>query len=146
MRLYLNANSEKNIAYTPDWMKISFFNENNEEASTLTLDVMGDIGYDKGLNCRVMGNLVPWIYDFQGEEVDYSDMNFEDAVKLYPESKIAELIRNAAEIVVGIYPGMNENMNVAELDEVSSDEGIFEWNDCDEIKSVEFKFDTELNL
>ena len=82
MRLYLEAESKNKVGYTPDWLKVSYYE--NGERMELTLDIPGDIGYDIDcLSCRCKGDLIPWVlYNCEsGDETDfYSDANLTTVV------------------------------------------------------------------
>lgn len=157
MRLYLEAESKNKVGYTPDWLKVTFY-ENGEQMK-LTLDIQGDIDYDKGcLSCRCKGNLIPWVlYNCEnGDEIDLYSMTDEQVEKIFPDERIAKIICGSSDHIIGIYPVTNgdcedeEILKRAEDDTVSDGKGSFEMFTSD-VKGEhhyhkEFEFETELNV
>lgn len=147
MRFYLNGESEKNVGYVPDWLKVSF--EEDGKDLELTLDIRGEIDYTpNNLDCRVKGSADPWVlYDYNsGDEIDLSELDENQVDQMFPPSKIAELLKTGKDIRVGIYPE-GPNAKLAEEDNVVNCKGHFEI--CDEDGEYEVDLDdieAELNL
>lgn len=139
MRLYLSADSEKNIGYTPDWIQVEF--ERWGQKYELTLDIQGSIDYDKNsLSCRCKGELVPWaLWDCEkGDEIDLYE---------FSDKEIAEIVCNSDSYTIGIYPVDDEICEAACSDMLSNCDGLFEmFVDEDHYYTQEFKFNTEINL
>ena len=150
MRLYLNADSEQKIGYTPDWLKVGF-TENGTDFD-LVLDIQGDIDYSKdGLYCRVKGDLIPWVLNDldEGDETDLSTLSEEEIESMWPNKKIAEIIRNSKYYEVGIYPvnDDDETIELAKKDVLANCNGQLEiYVDEDNQYTIDFEFDTELNI
>ena len=147
MRMYLNAFSRYYVGYTPDWLKVAY------EDKELTLDIRGEISYnEEHLNCSVKGELIPWVlYDtVTGEEQDLSELTLDEAEAMFPVKKLAKIIEESKEFVIGIYPvkSDNETFRLAEMDNLSECEGTVELYDADEDKYyvTPFSFEVELNL
>ena len=149
MKLYLDAKSKNNIGYTPDWLKIDY--EENGIAYTLTLDLRGEIDYDKKtLSCRYKGALIPWtLYcNETGDELIFSEMEDYKAESIMPVEKILSIIENGTNYVVGIYP-MNDSKKMcklAESDELTECSGLICISSDDKDLEKEFIFETELNI
>ena len=147
MRLYLSANSKKNIGYTPDWLKVTY--EDNGHLCELTLDIQGSIDYDKeSLNCRCKGDLIPWtLLDYDVDvEVDLYELSKESVEAIYSNKRIAEIICEGHDHRVGVYP-VNDNVFEEALMDVFSDyKGYFEMHVDGHDYKKEFKFDTEVNF
>ena len=153
MRLYLKAESRNKVGYVPDWIKVSYKEEGKE--LELTLDIRGEIDYDKNmLNCRCKGDLVPWtLYDLNtGEEKKLSELNEEELQKLFPISKIANIIHIGTEFRVGLFPESDyENkFELAEKDILSSCEGCCDISYSSKGNNVSysktFAFEVEMNF
>ena len=149
MRLYLNADSKKNIGYTPDWLKVVY--TENEIDFELTLDIQGEIDYDnKSLNCRCKGDLIPWVLcDLEdGDETDLSELSEEECDELFPVKKIAEIICNGSDHRIGIFPVKNDDktFELAEDDELTNCEAYLEMYDGENDYEHHFIFETELNI
>ena len=146
MRLYLNSKSERKLGYTPDWIKIFYSNEKDEEME-LTLDVRGDIDYEKdGLDCRVKGELVPWVLINceTGEETDLEADK--DVAAEFTDERVFELFKNSLTYRVGVYP-VDDSTNAWEDDVFTEREGTLEVCIHGEILSHEFRdFDIEVNV
>ena len=147
MRLYLDAKSKNNIGYTPDWIKIDY--EENGTLYTLTLDLQGDIDYNKDtLSCRYKGDLIPWVLNNNetGDEYNLYGMDDDTLEFFMPVEKIISIIENGSNYVVGIYPVFEKDLYLAEDDELSDCYGsISIYYDGKEI-AKEFVFETELNI
>lgn len=150
MRLYLDADSKNNIGYTPDWLKVRYFEDGNE--MELTLDIRGEISYQKDrLHCRCKGDLTPWVlWNCEtGEEIDLSSIDEEEVEEMFPDKRIAEIINNSNTFEIGVYPvdDSSEAFELAEDDKLTNCEAFFEiYVDKDNYYEKEFKFDAELNV
>ena len=150
MRLYLNAESKKNIGYTPDWIKVSY--EKYGRPMVLTLDIQGEIGYDPNtLSCRCKGELIPWVlYDCEtGGETDLSQLSEKEIEVIFPAAKIAEILASNDVYEIGIYPvnDSDEIFELAEEDILSDCEGHVEmYIDENNYFEKDFKFEVELNI
>jgi hypothetical protein len=162
MKLYCQANSKSNIGYVPEWLRVYFFTEEamklpeeEREYSYVTFDLQGSIDYDaSSLNCRVKGDMIPWVKCIDGDEVDLSSMTNEELETEYPNSKIIDMIRNAKQlqedtdayfITLGIYPIQDDDdavWDAAEEDVLSDGQAELCLNGC---ASIKFAFDTQLN-
>lgn len=146
MRLYLNSKSERKLGYTPDWIKIFYFNEKDEEME-LTLDIRGDIDYEKdGLDCRVKGELVPWVLINceTGEETDLEADK--DVAAEFTDERVFELFKNSLTYRVGVYP-VDDSTNAWEDDVFTEREGTLEVCINGEVLSHEFRdFEIEVNV
>lgn len=146
MRLYLDSKTTKKLGYTPDWIKIFYFNEKEEEME-LTLDVRGEIDYENdGLDCRVKGELVPWVlYNCEtGEEIDLEAD--EEAAAEFTIERVFELFKNSDGYTLGIYP-VDDSTNAWEDDVFTEREGTLEVCIDGEILSHEFRdFEIEVNV
>lgn len=147
MRLYLDAKSEKNLGYTPDWLKVTY--EENGTMLELTLDIQGSIDYKKDkLSCRCKGELIPWVlWNCEtGDEIDLSLLTEEALEIAFPSKRIAEIVRDSKTYEIGVYP-VDENFDLAENDVLSDCEAYFEmYVDEHRYYKKEFKFETELNI
>lgn len=151
MRLYLESKSEKNIGYTPDWIKVTY--KDNGNYMELTFDIQGDIDYNPNtLSCRCKGELIPWVlYDCEtGDEIDFEMLSETEIETILPVHKIAELICNSNTYEIGIYPvdsDIDEVFEMAEKDILSNCKGRFEmYVDEDHYYTKDFKFEVELNI
>lgn len=153
MRLYLEAESKNKVGYTPDWLKVSFY-ENGEQME-LTLDIQGDIGYDtECLSCRCKGDLIPWVlYNCEsGDEIDLYSMTDQQIEEMFPDERVAKIICEGSDHRIGIYPVTNgddddeEIFAIAEDDDVSDGKGHLEMFVNGEHYHKEFEFETELNI
>lgn len=148
MRLYLDATSKKNIGYIPDWLKITYKEENKEYE--ITLDIQGDIDYDRNcLSCRCKGYLIPWtLYDcVSGDEIDLSELSEAEVDKMFPIKKIADIFTIGTEFRVGIYPAddSKKNLKLAEEDVLSECTGTCELYDGENEYEKRFTFEAEFN-
>ena len=150
MRLYLSAESEQKIGYTPDWLRVQF--ERDGKELLLTLDIHGEIGYcTDTLSCRCKGDLIPWVlYDLnEGDEFDLSTLPEEELEIAWSDERIAEIIRNGNYYEVGIYPvgDSDEIIKLAEEDTLTNCEGRVEiYIDENNYFTKDFEFETELNI
>lgn len=142
MRLYLNADSKNNIGYTPDWLKVTY------KEQELTLDVRGDIDYDTDcLNCRCKRELIPWVlYDFiDGDEIDLSELSDEEIDEMFPVKKIVEFLQNGSNFRIGVYPANDsqENMKLAKDDVLTGCAGFLDIYDGVNDIHINFEFEAE---
>ena len=153
MRLYLEAESKNRVGYTPDWLKVTFY-ENGKQME-LTLDIQGDIGYDdKSLSCRCKGDLIPWALCNceSGDEFDLYSLADKEIDSMFPDERIARIICESEDYEIGIYPVTNgdsddeEIFRRAEEDELSNCNGFIEIFVNDKWYEKEFEFETELNI
>lgn len=150
MRLYLDAESKQKIGYTPDWLRVQFNQDGKEFA--LTLDIQGDIDYfTDTLSCRCKGDLIPWVlYDLEtGDETDLSTLSADEIESIWPDERVAEIIRNSNCYEIGIYPvdDNEEIFELAEEDDLTNCEGRVEiYIDEDNYFTKDFEFDVELNI
>lgn len=144
MILYLEAESKNSIGYTPDWIQATY-NENGKQLE-LTLDIQGWIDYNKDcLSCRCKGELVPWtlVNLGDGEEIDLSEMSEEEVEEEYPDEKLFEIFAKGYDFLVGVYPVNDDNYD--NTDHLEKGTGTVEFYVSDEIHSINFEFDTEVN-
>ena len=159
MRLYLSAESKNKVGYTPDWLKVSFYE--NGERMELTLDIQGDIDYDKYcLSCRCKGaKRLEELEENQkkldetGDEIDLYSLTDERVEKMFPDERVAKIICESEDYEIGIYPVTNgdcddkEIFKSAEEDSVSNCKGSFEmFIDDEKYYQKDFEFETELNI
>ena len=153
MRLYLNAESENEVGYTPDWLRVSYYE--NGERMELTLDIQGDIGYEKDcLSCRCKGELIPWVLNNceSGDEVDLYSLTDEEANAMFPDERIAKIICESEDYEIGIFPVTNgdcddkEVFERAEGDDINNCKGFLEMFVNGKHYEKEFEFETELNI
>lgn len=154
MRLDIEAKNIQGIGYTPDWLTITYKNENNEQIE-LTLDVSGAIDYSSdGLDCRVKGELTPLMERNMetGMETELNGMSEEEIKEQYPTQRLWELIDKSSRFVVGLYPvyyrerDREEIFNAAMMDQFTSCYGVLEINVNGKIKAKAFEFIAELNF
>ena len=144
MRLYLSAKSESHRGYTPDWLKVSY--QEDGIHYDLTLDIQGDIGYDpECLCCRCKGDLNPWVlYSCStGEDIDLYELSEEEVNKMFPVSKIIEILRKGTEFVVGVYPVDDAGDYVNAEEDLSEGVGTCELWDEDTLHTINFEFTVE---
>lgn len=147
MKLFLNAVSEKGIAYTPDWMKIQFTKEGVEYV--LTLDIQAFIDFKgSGLNCRAKGELIPW--ELLNVDTD-EEFNLEENEIKFTKKQVIDAIKNANAFTIGVFPvtSMHQDESVifndAKEDKLMSCDGELFISLNDENFDFEFVFETELN-
>lgn len=149
MILYLKADSKNKVGYTPDWLKVRY-SENGQDFE-LVLDIQGSIDYDMDcLNCRCKGDLVPWVLHnlTTGDEVDLYDLEIDEINAMFPDDKVASIIRGSNDFEVGIYPRKDddEGIKLAEGDVLSNCHGKLEMPiDGGNRYETYFKFEVELN-
>lgn len=148
MRLYLTADSERGVGYTPDWLQFTF--KENGEAKRLTLDIQGFTEYDTDkFHCRSKTDLIPWVLiNSSGDEVDLSTLDENEVEAMFSAEKLAELLENGSDFVVGIYPAdhSNDGFKVAESDVISNTFGVLEILVGETFHQIEFPFEVELPL
>ena len=147
MRLYLKAESKNKIGYTPDFIQVSY--EENETVYELDFDIQGWVDYDNdGLDCRCKGELTPWVLRNvdTDEEINLYELETEEYEEMFPTKRIAEIFENGFEFLVGIYPVNDETFE--DNDTVSEGTGKIElyFEDEDRYYSKEFSFDTETSI
>lgn len=154
MRLYIEAKNIQGIGYTPDWLTITYKNENDEPIE-LILDVSGAIDYSSdGLDCRVKGELTPLMERnmVTGMETELNGMSEEEIEEQYPAQRLWELMDKSSRFVVGLYPVYycdrdgEEIFKTAMMDQFTSCYGVIEINVNGEIKAKAFEFIAELNF
>lgn len=139
MKLYLSTEKTKNgLSYTPDWIRLEYKQEPN-----LTLDIQADIDYEKGLNCRCKGEIIPWVLfdSIEDEEIDLISKYGNELDKMYPASRIIEMIKTADEIVIGVVPAhMEDDDSIYEIEQLKGEAKLYIANEC-----LEFNFSIEIN-
>lgn len=153
MRLYLEAKSKNKIGYTPDWLKVSFYEDG--ELLELTLDIQGEIDYDENcLSCRCKGVLIPWVlYNCEsGDETDLYSLTDEQVKDIFPDDRIAKIICESENYEIGIFPVTNGDRNDVEVfkmakdDIISNEKGSFEMFVDEHCYNKEFEFEAEINI
>jgi len=150
MRLYLSAESKNKVGYTPDWVQVSYEDENGKGIS-LTFDIRGEIDYDRDtLSCRCKGDLIPWaLWPDDEDEVDLSEMDEDELNALYPVTKIIDIFNRGYDFTVGIYPvdDTESNEMLVDTDILINCKGKLEMYDeeNDEILESYFEFGIEVN-
>ena len=155
MILYLTAKSKEQISYTPDWIKVSY--KEDEINYELTLDIQGSIDYDKDtLNCRCKGVLVPWVlYDLEtGEETDLLSPELLSKGVIYEKfnnAKIIEIFKEGYEFRVGAYPSIinddEESFKKAKKDKFETGNGeVVLYPEEGGTFTKQFTFETEVNI
>lgn len=154
MRLYIEAKNIQEIGYTPDWLTITYKNENDEPIE-LILDILGEVAYSsQSLDCGVKGDLTPLMERNMetGIETELNGMSEEEIEKQYPAQRLWEFMDKSSRFVVGLYPVYDcdrdgeEIFNTAMMDQFTSCYGVIEINVNGEIKTKEFEFVAELNF
>lgn len=154
MRLYIEAKNIQGIGYTPDWLAITYKNENDEPIE-LILDILGEVAYSsQSLDCGVKGDLTPLMERNMktGIETELNGTSEEEIREQYPTQRLWELIDKSSRFVVGLYPVYDcdrdgeEIFNTAMMDQFTSCYGVIEINVNGEIKTKEFEFVAELNF
>ena len=138
MRLSLEAKSKLQRGYNPDWIRISLPDPNNpDEFAELVMDIQGSVDYvPKHLNAQVKGELVPWVYFAEDEEVDLSSLS-EEEQQPYVEL-FEKYLAISTDVVVGIYPCVDVDED-DEYDTMSEGAGEYSSNSID----VSFTFTCE---
>lgn len=154
MRLCLKANSQKEITYTPEWLRVCY--KEKEQELELTLDIRGEISYKEGcFDCDCKVELIPWVMfnHTTGEDMNFEELSEMAVEEMFPISKIIEIIKNGTSYEVGIYPviqGSSEKQEAilknAEGDTLSECSGIFCCLDDNEVTIINFEFETQLNI
>lgn len=142
MELYLSAKSKKNISYTPEYIHITL-----PTGIKVTLDVRGEITHSSdGLNCRVKGELIPWIItDTEGAKGVINElykMPDELIEKWFCEALVCNSFNHAIEFMIEVYP-VSENLDNTD-DELTDGRGTIEYTCNNEIVTKGFIFKTEI--
>lgn len=154
MRLYLEAESKNKVGYTPDWLKVSFYE--NGDRMELTLDIQGEIDYDENyLSCRCKGDLIPWVLQNceSGDEINLYSLTDKEVEAIFPDERVAKTIYESEDYEIGIYPVTNGDCDDDEIfkrakdDSMSNYKGSFEmFVDEEHYYHKDFEFETELNI
>lgn len=142
MKLYLTAKSKKNISYTPEYIHITL-----TTGTKITLDVRGEITHSSdGLNCRVKGELIPWIItDAEGAKGvinELYEMPDELIEKWFSEALVCNSFNHATEIIIEVYSAP-ENFDF-KGDELADGRGTIEYVCNNETVVKGFTFKTEI--
>lgn len=144
MKLYLSGKTK--IGYTPDWIRIEYFDETLNKNVELTMDIQGEIDYStETLNVRAKGELIPWVYYTEDNEIDLSELPEKEALKY--EVLFNKYITKASDITIGLYPeseDFNESENPVD-DEFESCNGEYYYIENGEEKRFKFTFKVEVN-
>ena len=136
MKLYLSGKTK--IGYTPDWIRIEYFDETLDKNVELTMDIQGEIDYStETLNVRAKGELIPWVYYTEDNEIDLLELPEKETLKY--EKLFNKYITKASNITIGLYPepeDFNENTTVNDKFEL----GIGEYYYVENNKEKHFKF------
>lgn len=151
MRFYLEGDSLLHQGYVPDWLKVSYVE--NEKTYEITLDIRGEISYSKTkLSCSVKGDFIPWtLIDEDGEEIDLTSVTEEESLRFFSNEKIICAIENAESYCVGLalpYDDDDERWKQAESDVLTNCSGLIVMHHGSETLEEYRKqiiFDTELN-
>lgn len=142
MRLYLSAKTK--TGYTPDWIRIKYSDDNTNENIELTMDIQGEIEYNaETLNVRVKGELVPWLYYTDTNEIDLSELS-DDQAKQY-EELFNKYINDAFNITIGFYPLTDEYDESATPEEFNNSQGEYHYVENGKLKQFNFTFNSEIN-
>lgn len=142
MRLYLYAKTK--TGYTPDWIQIEYIDKDTNQTVELTMDIHGEIKYNpETLNVRVKGELVPWMYYTENDEIDLSESSDEDA-KHY-EKLFNKHIDGASNITIGFYPVTEDYDEHFTSDEFNDSQGEYHYVENGKQKRLTFTFDGEIN-
>ena len=144
MRLYLSGKTK--IGYTPDWIRIEYFDETLSKTVELTMDIQGESDYStETLNVRAKGELIPWVYYTKDNEINLSELPEKKALKY--EELFNKYITKASDITIGLYPepeGFNESKNPVD-DEFEECQGEYYYIENGEEKRFKFIFKVEVN-
>ena len=146
MRLYLEAKSENNVGYTPDWIKV-LYKERKAEYE-LTLDIQGNIDYDPtSLSCLCKGDLIPWVLfnTDTGEEEDLSELTNEELEERFPVKKLVKIFKKGIDFCVGIYPVRYDEFTDDTLKKGIGTVELY-LSEEDKFYTRRFEFDTEFNV
>ena len=144
MKLYLSGKTQ--IGYTPDWIRIEYFDETLNKNVELTMDIQGEIDYStETLNVRAKGELIPWIYYTEDNEIDLSELPENEALKY--EELFNKYITKASDITIGLYPepeDLNESESLVN-DKFESCSGEYYYIENSKEKQFKFTFKVEIN-
>lgn len=144
MKLYLSGKTQ--IGYTPDWIRIEYFDETLNKNVELTMDIQGEIDYStETLNVRAKGELIPWVYYTEDNEIDLSELPEKEALKY--EELFNKYITKASDITIGLYPepeGLNESESLVN-DKFESYDGEYYYIENGKEKQFKFTFKAEVN-
>lgn len=142
MRLYLSANTK--TGYTPDWIQIEYADEDTNQTVELTMDIHGEIEYNtETLHVRVKGELVPWMYYTDNDEIDLSELS-EQTAKQY-EELFNKYINDASNITIGFYPVTEDYDEHLTSDEFNDSQGEYHYIENGKLKRLVFTFNGEIN-
>ena len=145
MKLYLSGKTQ--IGYTPDWIRIEYFDEALNKTVELTMDIQGEIDYStETLNVRAKGKLIPWVYYTEDNEIDLLELPEKEALKY--EKLFNKYITKASNITIGLYPepeDLNENENTTVDDKFELGIGEYYYVENDKEKHFKFIFKAEIN-
>ena len=110
------------------------------------MDIQGEIDYStETLNVRAKGELIPWVYYTEDNEIDLSELPEKEALKY--EVLFNKYITKASDITIGLYPepeDFNESENPVD-DEFESCNGEYYYIESGEEKRFKFTFKVEVN-
>lgn len=137
MKLYLSGKTK--IGYTPDWIRIEYFDETLNKTVELTMDIQGEIDYSTDvLNVRAKGELIPWVYYTEDNEIDLSELPEKEALKY--EELFNKYITKASDITIGLYPEPEDFNESESLVNHEFELGIGEYYYVENDKEKHFKF------
>lgn len=144
MKLYLSGKTK--IGYTPDWIRIEYFDETLNKNVELTMDIQGEIDYStEVLNVRAKGELIPWVYYTEDNEINLLESPEKEALKY--EELFNKYITKASDITIGLHPEP-EDFNESEKpinDKFESCNGEYYYFENDKQKHFKFTFKAEIN-
>lgn len=143
MKLYLSAKTK--TGYTPDWIQIEYTNDKNQMVA-LTMDIQGEIEYNpETLDVRVKGELLPWVYRTENDEIDLSDLSNRDTEKY--EELFNKYITKASYITIGLYPVTDDenDYDKENSNAFKTSEGEYHYIEDEKQKRSTFTFDGEIN-
>lgn len=144
MKLYLLGKTK--IGYTPDWIRIEYFDETLNKNVELTMDIQGEIDYSTEiLHVRAKGELIPWVYYTEDNEINLLELPENEALRY--EELFNKYITKASDITIGLYPepeDLNENENPVN-DEFESCIGEYYYFENNKQKHFKFTFKAEVN-
>lgn len=144
MKLYLSGKTK--IGYTPDWIRIEYFDETLNKTVELTMDIQGEINYStETLNVHAKGELIPWVYYTDDNEINLSELPEEEALKY--EELFNKYITKASDITIGLYPepeDFNESENLVN-DKFELGIGEYHYVENNKQKHFKFIFKAEIN-
>ena len=145
MKLYLSGKTK--IGYTPDWIRIEYFDETLNKTVELIMDIQGEIDYStETLNVRAKGELIPWVYYTDDNKIDLSELAEKEALKY--EELFNKYITKASNITIGLYPEPEDPNESENLVDDKLELGIGEYYhyvENDKEKHFKFIFKAEIN-